>query len=165
MCDEKTSNANKINTPRGLPLLRYAEILLNYAEAINEVGNATEAYSILIQIRQRAGIDAGADSMYGLKNGMLKDELREVIRNERRIELSFEDHRFFDIRRWMIGMTVLNGFNKAMKITKTGSTYKYNEIDVEAAGRLRNFRPEMYLLPIYREEITKSPKMVQNPGW
>ncbi|WP_316812171.1 RagB/SusD family nutrient uptake outer membrane protein [Pedobacter heparinus] len=165
MCDEKTSNANKVNTPRGLPLLRYGEIVLNYAEAINEAGNPSEAYTALKEIRERAGIDAGTDGMYGLKSGMIKEELREVIRNERRIELSFEDHRFFDVRRWMIGMTVLNGFNKAMKITKTGSTYKYNEIDVEAAGRLRNFRPEMYLLPIYREEITKSPKMVQNPGW
>lgn len=165
MCDEKTSNANKVNTPRGLPLLRYGEIVLNYAEAINEAGNTAEAYQALKEIRERAGIDAGTDGMYGLKSGLVKEELREVIRNERRIELSFEDHRFFDVRRWMIGMTVLNGFNKAMKITKTGTTYKYNEIDVEAAGRLRNFRPEMYLLPIYREEITKSPKMVQNPGW
>ena len=91
--------------------------------------------------------------------------MTDVIRNERRIELGFEDHRFFDVRRWMIAMDVLNGFNKAMKITKTGSTYTYNEIDVEAAGRLRIFRPEMYLFPIYRDEITKSPKMTQNPGW
>ncbi|MCW3089917.1 MAG: hypothetical protein JWP81_986 [Ferruginibacter sp.] len=165
MCDEKTSNANKINTARGLPLLRYAEILLNYAEAINETGNISEAYTTIQKIRERAGIDKGIDGMYGLKSNMNKDVMREIIRNERRIELGFEDHRFFDVRRWMIGMTVLNGFNKAMKITKTGSTYTYNEIDVEAAGRLRIFRPEMYLLPIYREEITKSPKMLQNPGW
>jgi starch-binding outer membrane protein, SusD/RagB family len=165
MCDEKTSNANKINTQRGLPLLRYAEILLNYAEAINEVGNQNEAYATLKLIRERAGIDRGTDGMYGLKTGMTKEEMRQVIRNERRIELSFEDHRFFDVRRWMIGMDVLDGFNKAMKITKSGSTYTYNVIDVEAAGRRRNFRNEMYLLPIYREEITKSPKMIQNPGW
>ena len=57
MSDEKTSNANKINTQRGLPLLRYAEVLLNYAEAINETGNATEAYTTLKQIRKRAGIE------------------------------------------------------------------------------------------------------------
>lgn len=165
MCDEKTSNANKINTQRGLPLIRYAEILLNYAEAINETGKPDEAADIIKQIRERAGIEAGTDEMYGLKAGMTKDEMREIIRNERRIELSFEDHRFFDVRRWMTAMDVLNGFNKAMKITKTGPAYTYNEIDVEAAGRRRNFRPEMYLLPIYREEITKSPQMIQNPGW
>ena len=165
MCDEKTSNANRIRTERGLPLIRYGEIILNYAEAINEVGNISEAYNAVKKIRERAGIDAGTDGMYGLKIGMTKEEMREIIRNERRIELGFEDHRFFDVRRWMIAMDVLNGFNKAMKITKTGSTYQYNEIDVEAAGRRRNFRPEMYLLPIYREEITKSPKMIQNPGW
>src|SRR5690606_30568323 len=132
---------------------------------INETGDVSEAYLMIKEIRERAGIDAGTDGMYGLKVGMTKEEMREVIRNERRIELAFEDHRFFDVRRWMIAMDVLNGFNKAMKITKTGTTYQYNEIEVEAAGRLRNFRPEMYLLPIYREEITKSPKMVQNPGW
>lgn len=165
MCDEKTSNANRRTTERGLPLLRYAEILLNYAEAINEVGNVSEAYTTLKQIRERAGIDRGTDGMFGLKVGMTKEEMREVIRKERRIELAFEDHRFFDVRRWMIAMDVLNGFNKAMKITKSGSTYTYNVIDVEAAGRRRSFRPEMYLLPIYREEITKSPKMIQNPGW
>jgi hypothetical protein len=165
MCDEKTSNANKINTQRGLPLLRYAEVLLNYAEAINEMGNISEAYNTIMNIRERAGIDPGINGLFGLKPGMLKEEMREVIRNERRIELSFEDHRFFDVRRWMVAMDVLNGFNKAMKITKTGTKYTYNVIDVEAAGRRRNFRPEMYLLPIYRDEITKSPKMLQNPGW
>jgi len=165
MCDEKTSNANKVNTQRGLPLLRYAEVLLNYAEAINEVGNIPEAYNTVMKIRERAGIDKGTNGLFGLKPGMTREEMREIIRNERRIELSFEDHRFFDVRRWMIAMDVLNGFNKAMKITKTGSTYTYNVIDMEAAGRRRNFRPEMYLLPIYRDEITKSPNMLQNPGW
>ncbi len=170
MCKQETSNmgGNQAKVERSCPLLRYAEILLINAEASNEAGDINEAYNMLKALRKRAGIEAGSDNMYGLKNGMSKEEMREVVRNERRIELAFEDSRFYDLRRWMIAMDSLNGFNKAMKILRvgtTGSNYTYQEVNITNEARRRVFRPEMYFLPIERDELANSPKLTQAPGW
>jgi hypothetical protein len=163
MCDSMISNNSSANTNRAWPLIRYAEILLNYAEAINEAGQTALAYPKLIDLRQRAGIDPGANNLYGLKASMTKEEMREVVRNERRIELAFEDHRWHDIRRWKIAMVTNNQFNKVMKITKnSNATYTYQRME---SIRRHNFRPEMYLMPLPDAEINKMPAMLQNPGW
>jgi hypothetical protein len=169
MCKEETSNVNKTRVERSAPLLRYAEILLNYAEASNEAGHIAEAYEMIKKIRERAGIDAGPDNMYGLKSGMTKEEMREIVRNERRIELAFEDSRFYDVRRWMIAVDSLNKNNMAMKITNTGTAtnrvFTYEEISIVSEARKRIFRPEMYLMPIKKDEILNSPNLTQAPGW
>lgn len=163
MCDENISANSSANTNRAWPLIRYAEILLNYAEAINETGQPSLAYPKLIELRRRAGIDKGIDGLYGLKANMTQDEMRELIRNERRIELAFEDHRWHDIRRWKIAMVVCNQFNKVMRVVKNSNgTFTYNR---QESIRRHNFRPEMYLLPIPDPEIQKMPAMRQNPGW
>jgi hypothetical protein len=163
MCDSTISANSSANTNRAWPLIRYAEILLNYAEAINEAGQTALAYPKLIELRQRAGIDPGVNNMYGLKESMTKEEMREAVRNERRIELAFEDHRWHDIRRWKIAMVTNNRFNKVMKITKnTDATYTYERRE---SIRRHNFRPEMYLMPLPDAEINKMPAMLQNPGW
>jgi hypothetical protein len=163
MCDDNISANSGANTNRAWPLIRYAEILLNYAEAINETGQTALAYPKMIELRQRAGIDAGGNGLYGLKAGMTVAEMREVIRNERHIELAFEDQRWHDIRRWKIAMVVSNQFNKVMRVIKnTNGTYSYERTE---SIRKHNFRPEMYLLPIPDAEIRKMPAMVQNPGW
>lgn len=163
MCDSTVaSNGSAAGSARTWPLIRYAEILLNYVEAINETGQPALAYPKLIELRKRAGIDPGADNLYGLKANMTKEEMRAVIQNERRIELAFEDLRWHDIRRWKTAMTVSNAFNNTMLITKVGNNYTYQ---VVPSTRRHNFRPEMYLLPIPNDEIRKMPKMIQNPGW
>ena len=166
MCDSTFATGGSGNVDRPWPLIRYAEILLNYAEAINEAGQTSLAYKPMTDLRARAGIDAGADNLYGIKAGMSKDEMRLFVQNERRIELAYEDQRWHDMRRWKIAMAVSNGYNKAMKITATGTapnfTYTYQVVNTE---RLHVFRPEMYLLPIPNDEIRKMPAMVQNPGW
>ena len=163
MCDVTISNNSGSNTNRAWPLIRYAEILLNYAEAINETGQTSLAYPKIIQLRERAGIEPGTDNLYGLKADMTLEEMREVIRNERRIELAFEDHRYHDIRRWKIAIAIGNQYNKVMKITKnSNATYTYQRLE---SVRRHNFRPEMYLLPIPDPEIQKMPLMLQNPGW
>jgi hypothetical protein len=95
------------------PILRFAEIYMAYAEAMNEykmaesseseiVPTGEETYEILKKIRERAGIDAGTDGMFGLKLGMTRLEMRQAIRDENRIEFAIEGHRFFDVRRWKI---------------------------------------------------------------
>ncbi|MBC8052929.1 MAG: RagB/SusD family nutrient uptake outer membrane protein [Sphingobacteriaceae bacterium] len=169
MCDDNVANNSNFQTQRGWPLLRYAEIILNYAEAINEASSGPAApeaaYAALRQLRNRAGIDVG-DGNYGLKSGMTQVEMRAVVRNERRIELSFEgDHRWNDICRWGIAEAVNNGYNQIMRIVRVTAAplvYQYNR---EPSTRLHRFRPEMYLFPIKQSEINKMPAMVQNPGW
>jgi hypothetical protein len=92
-----------------------------------------------------------------------KNDLREKIRNERMIELAFEDHRFWDVRRWMIGDNTLGAMIKGVKITReTNGTFKYLPIDLEK----RVFLEKMYLYPIPQSEVIKSNgNIVQNPGW
>ena len=176
MCDSTITNGFGASLQRNWPLMRYAEILLNYCEAINETGQPALAYPHLRAIRERAGILPGADGNYGMKANMTQDEMRKFIQNERRIELAFEDHRWNDIRRWKIAMSLYNGgptgFNRVMHPVRNGNTgdlttgvgvsITYN---IENTIRQHTFRPEMYLLPIMDEEIRKMPAMIQNPGW
>jgi hypothetical protein len=163
MLDENLATNTAGTTDRGWPLIRYAEMLLNYAEAINEAGFPDKAYASLKELRDRAGILPGSDNLYGLKANMNVDDMRTIIQNERRIELAFEDHRFNDIRRWMIASTVLTGFNKIIIITKIkDDEWKF---EVGAAKRALQFRKAMYLLPIPLTEIQKMPLMKQNPDY
>ncbi|RZK60128.1 MAG: RagB/SusD family nutrient uptake outer membrane protein [Pedobacter sp.] len=165
MCDENISANSSFNTERGWPLIRYAEILLNYSEAINESGQTALAYPRLIAIRKRAGILPGADNLYGLKANMTVDEMRLVIQNERRIELMNEDHRWNDIRRWKIAVAVNNGYNKAINITRIGTTGSNYTYQVANTIRAHVFNEQHYLMPIPQSEVAKMPSMVQNPGY
>lgn len=138
-------------------LIRLAEIYLNYAEALNEYspGHA-DIKTYVDKVRARAGI-----AMPGMAVGT-QDEVREKIRNERRVELAFENFRFWDLRRWMKAPAYLDVPLKGVIITKTGpSTFTYVPYDVET----RTFDPKMYLYPIPYKEINIDNLLVQNPGW
>jgi hypothetical protein len=152
------------NTTHDFIYYRYAGILLNYAEASNEFsGPSAEIVSIIRQLRKRAGILAGADSSYGVPAALSQVELRKVIRNERRIEMAFEEQRFFDIRRWKIAQDVYGMPLRGMNIQKTsGGQISYNIIPV-LTPVFRN--PQMYLYPVPYSEVIKNPAMVQNPQW
>ncbi len=142
---------------------RYAEILLNYAEAVNEAyafdvspaGFPMSARDALNMVRSRAGMPDVVAST--------QEELRERIQHERRIELAFEGHRFWDARRWMMAESILGTPVKGVEIEKlTDSTFAYNEFIIED----RVFSPKMYLYPIPQEELIKyGGLMEQNPGW
>ena len=135
--------------------IRYAEVLLNYAEAKNEAsGPDGSVYDAINLIRQRAG-------MPDLDGGLSQDQMREKIRNERRVELAFEEHRFFDIRRWGIAESLLNGPLYGMKIEKDGDTYTYTKFEFET----RSFPSKLYVLPIPQNEIDKNPAAKQILGW
>lgn len=145
-------------------IFRYAEILLTYAEARNETMASPDAdvYNQLIALRKRAGVAAGGDNMYGLKAGMNQADMRTVIQNERRIEMAFEEERFFDIRRWKIAETVMNQPIQGQTIVKSGFGYNYN-LTNEQTNKF--IAPKMYLYPIPYDEVVKNPNMKQNPGW
>lgn len=142
---------------------RLGEMYLNFAEAANEAHGpldnrygltALEAVNV---VRKRAGMPALNAADY---NGA--SALREKIRNERRIELAFEDHRSWDVKRWQIAETTLGADLKGMDITRNSDgSFNYSPYIVEK----RIFAPKMYFYPIPNSEIMKQPKLVQNPGW
>lgn len=158
MLDENVANTIFYYTERCLPLIRYAEILLNFAEAQNEYsGPSPEVYEAVEAIRRRAGLDP-----YTLPQDLGKEEMREIIRNERRVELAFEEHRFWDVRRWKIAGETDTRPVHGMQISRhEDNSYSYQRVTV----RQRNFRPAMYLWPIPQSEVFKSEDLLQNPGW
>jgi hypothetical protein len=144
-------------TNRCLPLIRYAEILLDYAEAANEFeGPTVNVYSAMNAIRQRAGLNP-----YALPAGLSQSAMRTYIQNERRIELAYEGHRFWDVRRWKIAGQTDNIQALGMEVDKNGTATTYNTFNVTK----HNFRPAMYLWPFPITETGKSPTLVQNPGY
>ena len=98
--------------------IRYAEVMLNLAEAANAVGQMQEAYDQLVALRKRAGIDPGVNNLYGLQAGLSGAAMQDAIMLERRIELAFENQRYWDLRRNMLFETQLNGTRRTgLKIT------------------------------------------------
>lgn len=158
------SSASYSNQNHHVILFRYAEVLLNYAEALNEAqGPVKEVFDAMVAIRKRAAITAGTDNLYGLPANATKAQMRELIQNERRIELAFEEHRFWDIRRWKLAETVMNTPVKGMRIQKTG-TNQFTYTVFDAAPSVFD-ASKMYWLPIPFSEIQTNPNMRQNPGW
>ncbi|WP_353719164.1 RagB/SusD family nutrient uptake outer membrane protein [Dyadobacter sp. 676] len=138
---------------------RYAEILLNYAEAQNEAaGPDAGVYAAVNAVRQRTGVN-----MPALPAGLTQAQMRERIRNERRIELAFEEHRFYDVRRWKIANTTENVPAYGVEVGKSGNTFTYTRKEALTG---RSFADKQYWLPIPRTEIQASNNQLeQNPGY
>ena len=150
-------------------IYRYGEVLLNYAEALNEVAVAggtidyKEVINSLVLLRKRAGIEPGDDGNYGLPTSEAYDpiEMRDIIRNERRIEMAFEEQRYWDIRRWRIAETVFEKPLRGLSIQVVGTKTNYHEVDVLSA----KFDTNRYFYPIPYSELIKIGNMIQNPNW
>lgn len=164
MLEDNTSWGGGPNTERCRGVIRYAEILLNYAEAINETGQTALAYPKLVEIRKRAGIIPGANNLYGLKPNMTMDEMRQVIMNERQVELAMEDHRFWDVRRWKTAPQNQNVTITGLKITKTGNNFTYEVLPIANTSQ-HVFFDRMYLFPIHQSQLGSNPNLIQNPGY
>jgi len=143
---------------------RYGEILLNYAEAVNEAygpntvpaGYTLSALDALTLIRNRAS------NNLPVVTATTKAIFRDVVKHERRIELAFEDHRYWDLLRWKDAELVLNQPVKGVKITKSGTTVTYQEVSVAE----RKFQTRNYYLPFLRSEIENSQgTLTQNDGY
>ena len=146
------------------PLFRYAEILLNYAEAMNEAygadvdyfGDGKTARWAVNQVRNRAGMPGVVATTQA--------QMRECIHHERQIELAFEEHRFYDVRRWgePVAAAALGAPLRGIRITNTGGTLSYAPFNVEN----RVWKSHMILFPIPQSEVLASDGMIaQNPGW
>ena len=143
---------------RGALLLRLANIYLDYAEALNESNPAdADILKYLNLIRERAGVP-----QYGttIPVPASQDAMREAIRAERRVELAFENVRYFDVRRWKIAETVNNGPIYGMNMFGSGNAF-YTKTLIET----RVFKAKDYLFPIPNQQRLINPNLVQNPGW
>lgn len=138
--------------------IRYAEILLNYAEAMNEVnGPGAAVYSVLQQLRSRAGMTAPLSARADLKT---REAMRNFIHKERSVELAFEDHRSWDLKRWALAKEALARPIYGMTISKTATGFSYSR----KIAQTRVFEDKMYLYPIPEAEVWKT-GMPNNPGW
>ncbi|KQR70179.1 RagB/SusD family nutrient uptake outer membrane protein [Pedobacter sp. Leaf176] len=146
--------------------MRYAEILLNFAEASNEAygpdvvapGASMTARQAINMVRARPDVN-----MPPLASGISQSDMREAVRYERRVELAFEEHRYYDVRRWKIGETVENKPAAGIIVTKTGNNFTYSS---KVALDGRSFQAKQYWLPIPRAEILASGgKLEQNTGY
>ncbi len=152
--------------------LRYTEIYLNYAEAANEAygpdgtapGASYSARAVIAAIRKRAGVGGTSDPY--LASRVSKDAMRELIRNERRLELCFEGHRFWDIRRWKLPIATLNEPIRGIagKNSSGQSIYDFTgPFTIE--NQKRAFQSYMYYGPIPYSETLKWSNLPQNDGW
>ena len=170
-------------------LMRFAEVMFIYAEAANETGHSDVAVDMLKQIRKRAGIEPGSDGLYGLKVST-REEIRKAILDERNIELCFEGHRFWDLRRTR-NMMHLDGWTKhgieAIAINPDGTDMDLNTARekinnnelttgdfryvihqvpyTEAAEREFVIEESFYFFPIQKSNIDQNPNLEQNDNW
>lgn len=168
-------------------LMRLAEVILNYAETANEVGELNESINLIKLLRERAGIDPGLDGNYGI-SASNKEELRETIISERNIELCFEGHRFWDLRRLRM-LDQLNGSTKhgveAIAINNDGTemlmsearnqansyelteiNFKYSLIQIPVTGVQTITIPDTYyFFPLRQSTLDGNHNLEQNVDW
>ncbi|QCX37440.1 RagB/SusD family nutrient uptake outer membrane protein [Aureibaculum algae] len=154
------THQSSLSSGLNLMLIRYADILLMYAEAKNELNSFDKTIweTTIKRLRNRAGFtDPPALNFDASLN---QSDFRLIIRNERRVELAFEGLRIFDIRRWKTAETVLNGWAHGAKFGPISQDDGY------IRANLRTFDPNKhYLWPIPRDERLINTNLSQNPGW
>jgi hypothetical protein len=161
-------SGSETKTNHCFPIIRYAEILLNYAEAMNEaygpdvdpLGYGKTAREAILEVRGRVLRPVNA-ALSSVPAGDVTS-MREAIRKERCVELAFEDHRQIDVRRWKTAPQILGQNVKGMRITKTGTALSYELISNVAT---RIFETKMYLYPIPQSEMNNNKALIQNPLW
>lgn len=168
-------------------VMRFAEVMLNYAESANEIGETSTALQIIKEIRKRAGIEPGLDGKYGI-TANTREEVRTAILAERNIEFCFEGHRFWDLRRhrqlhvldgktkFGVEAIAINPNNTEMDIDQAAqlartyqlkeNNFKYSLLQVPRSGAKVNIVPEKYyFFPIAKSVLDKNKKLEQNKDW
>jgi hypothetical protein len=165
--------------------IRFAEVLLNLAEAANAIGRTQEAYDQIIALRARARIDAGAANLYGLDPGMGGAQMQDAIMLERRIEFAYEAKRFWDLRRNRLFETLLNGTRRhkvtiTLKVSNDSSwkalrdtvdldsaypNYFQAKVDsIDTQGTI-NWQPNYYFFAIPSAQRERNIHLAQTQGW
>jgi hypothetical protein len=164
--------------------IRYAEVLLNLAEAANAIGNTQAAYDQIKALRARAGIDPGVDGLYGLDAGLADSSMQNAIMLERRIEFAYEAKRYWDLRRNMLFESQLNGTRRhRMKITLKVPADQWNQVrdtvnldatypnyfdsvvdSLDIVSTI-NWQASYYFFAIPTAQITLNGNLQQTMGW
>lgn len=164
--------------------IRYAEVLLNYAECAAVLGKTDEAYPILKMIRERAGLLAGNNGMYGLKEGLSSEQMIDAIMLERKIELAFEGKRYWDLRRRRLFESELNGkvrhgilpklnvseeeFNKikdTVDFENNYATYFRDSLVILDKKFAIDFKENYYFYALPNKYLETNSKLEQTAGW
>ncbi len=141
-------------------IFRYGEVLLNYAESMNEAYGPENASTLGMTALQAVNLVRARAKMPAFPAGLTKDQFRSKLQNERRVEMAFEGQRFWDIRRWKIGDTTRDIYGMEI-IKNVDGTYNYTKKLVER----RVYEEKMNLYPIPQTELYKNNKLKQNTGW
>ncbi len=164
--------------------LRYAEVLLNYAECAAESGKTEEAYGVLKEIRKRAGILPGNDGMYGLATGMNSGELVKAVLFERKIEFAYEGKRYWDLRRRRLFAEELNGKKRhgvqpILKIDKEeflkienvvnlnkdyGTYFRDSIVELDKVFSI-DFKNNYYFYALPEKHLQTNSNLQQTQGW
>src|SRR5690606_6024377 len=149
------------------PLIRLADLYLMYAEALNESLTAPNAdvYHYVDLVRQRAGLDGVVQSWSANSNipnkPSTKEGMRDIIQHERSIELAFEGHRFYDLRRWKKAIQYFNQPIQGWNIEGENASEFYQVLNHQR----KYYTLKDVFYPIPQGELLKNNKLVQNPGW
>jgi len=150
--------ANPSNCGINIMLIRYAEVLLTYAEAKIEQNKIDDSVlSAINQLRTRQDV-----GLAPVESGLNQEKMREIVRNERLVELAFEGLRLFDCRRWRTAEMLFPG--RVNGIVYQAGDGEWKTVTIE--GFIKVFNPEKhYLWPIPQKEIDLNPNLKQNPNW
>lgn len=159
LVDEGHNVITEKGSVQPIPIIRYAEVLLNKAEACYRLGQEGPANDAVKAVRDRVGLP------YTSKSG---ENLWNAIRQERKIELAYEGHWYWDLRRWEVAHKAypegLSGYQlHGLKITKDGNTFTYEYVSVD--DKDRNFPEKLYRFPMPTSELTSNKLVDQYPEW
>lgn len=166
--DKDLNPTNNVTVPNSYPIIRYADILLLYAETLNEYYDDPSSAPddaicwAISEVRNRAGMPDVRTTFANRGWPLTQENIRKLIQNERRVEFAFEEHRFWDIRRWMIGPETQRSVHEQEIILKEDDkTKEYNVREIEK----RRYEDFMNLMPIPQSEINRNKNLIQNLGW
>lgn len=156
--DEENTDLVTYDSDQTWVEIRLAEVYLNRAEADYRLGNSSQALSDINAVRNRPGVNLPS------KAGLSGDELFEAIRNERKIELAYEGHLYWDMRRWKLAHVEYNDYRvHGLKITESPQGYKYEYVDADLQDR--SFLEKVYVLPIPYSELANNSLIEQYDEW
>ncbi|KAA6344785.1 RagB/SusD family nutrient uptake outer membrane protein [termite gut metagenome] len=165
---DQNPSASGASLPNCYPVIRYADILLCYAEALNEYYDSPGAVPedqvrwAIDKVRSRAEMPSVDVTFANRGWAFTQENIRKLIRNERRVEFAFEEYRFWDIRRWMIGTeTQKEAHELDIVLEDDDKTKRYTVKPIEK----RVYEDKMNLMPIPQNEINRNANLVQNWGW
>lgn len=166
--DKDQNPTENITVPNSYPIIRYADILLLYAEALNEYYDDPASVPddaicwAISEVRARAGMPDVRTTFNNRGWALTQENIRKLIQNERRVEFAFEEHRFWDVRRWMIGEETQRLIHEQdIILLEDDKTKEYSVKEIEG----RSYENRMNLIPLPQSEVNKNENLVQNWGW